>query len=136
MALFDPVEPAVNNTLHHLLDRIEQELQQGLGLVFRAILSLDINISKMILTKSDTAKNISKVCDNVPTKQLTNSTFGHNFEFDLSHFYRRKFKDKTNTILDIKNSQDWCFVFAIAAFLYQDIFDTIDEKEDASSYNN
>lgn len=134
LSLFDKVEPAVNNTLHQLLDCMEQELQQGSGLVFRAILTLDINISKMRLTESDVAKSVSKACDDSLAAQVSHSNFGHNFNFDLSQFYTRKFKDKTNTILDIKNSKDCCFVFTIAAFLYQHKFDTLDKKEDASSY--
>ena len=117
--LFDEVEHKVNNTIHQLLDRMDQELQQGSGLVFRAILTLDINISKINIGASHSAKKISKLCDTDITSQLSNSTFGHNLEFNLSHFYKRKFKDKMNTILDIKNSNDWCFVYALAAFLHQ-----------------
>ena len=88
----------------------------------------------MRLTESDVAKSVSKACDDSLAAQVSHSNFGHNFNFDLSQFYTRKFKDKTNTILDIKNSKDCCFVFTIAAFLYQDKFDTPDKKADASSY--
>ena len=132
--LFDKVEHKVNNTLHHLLDRMVQELQQGSGLVFRAILTLDINISKINIGASHTAKKISKLCDNDIPSQLSNSAFGHNLEFNLSHFYKRKMKDKMNTILDIKNSNDWCFVYALAAFLHQSKFETLAQKEDVNSY--
>ena len=132
--LFDEVKHKVNNTIHQLLDRMDQELQQGSGLVFRAILTLDINISKINIGASHSAKKISKLCDTDIASQLSNSTFGHNLEFNLSHFYKRKFKDKMNTILDIKNSNDWCFVYALAAFLHQSKFETLSEKEDANSY--
>ena len=133
--MMDDVEPLVNDNLHQLLDRMVQELQQGSGLVFRAILYFDVNISKCIVgDKSSVAKNVSDQCDMDPVSQLKNGNFGHNFEFDLSRFYKKKFKNKMNTIMDIKNSSNSCFVYAIAAFLYQDKFDTLDKKEDANSY--
>ena len=111
-------------------------MSQGSGLVFRAILTLDINISKIKLTESDVAISVSKACDDSPTGQVSQSKFGHSFDFDLNHFYIRRNKDdiKKNTILDIKMSNDCCFIYAIAAFLYQNKFDTLDKKEDASNY--
>ena len=39
-----------------------------------------------------------------------------------------------NTILDIKNSNDWCFLYVLAAFLHQSKFETLREKEDVNSY--
>ena len=135
VAAFNEVEPAVNNTLHHLLDRMSCELQQGSGFVFRAILTLDINISTARLSSgSDAAKQTSKACDTSLTDQISQSTYGHRFEFDLSPFYRRKFRDKENTLLDVKNSKNRCFIFAIAAALYQHKFKTLSEKEDARNY--
>ena len=132
--MMEEVEPKVNDTLHQLLDRMVQELQQGSGLVFRAILWLDVNVIQLNPPKSSIAKNVSEQCEHDPTSQLKNSNFGHNFDFDLSHFYKRKFKDKSNTIMDIRNSGNCCFIYAIAAFLYQDRFKTLDEKENANSY--
>lgn len=137
----DNVESAVNNTLHQLLDTMRQEMSQGSGFVFRAILTLDINISRIKLSESDAAKNVSKKCDDSPSSQISCSKFGHNFDFDLSQFYNRKHKRKNkdgkrdiNTVLDIKMSNDCCFIYAIAAFLYQNNFDTLNKKEDANSY--
>ena len=132
--MLDEVEPKVNDTLHHLLDRMVQELQQGSGLVFRAILWLDVNIVQLKPGESSIAKSVSEQCDHDPTSQLENSSFGHNFNFDLSHFYKKKFKDRANTILNMKNTNNRCFVYAIAAFLYQDRFETLDKKENANSY--
>ena len=79
----------MNNTLHQLLDTMNQEMSQGSGLVFRAILTLDINISKIKLTESDVAISVSKACDDSPTGQVSQSKFGHSFDFDLNHFYIR-----------------------------------------------
>ena len=54
---FDEVAPAINGTLQSLLDRMDSELEQGSGLVFRALLTLDINLSSVNLnSKSDAAK--------------------------------------------------------------------------------
>ena len=98
VAAFNQVEPAVNNTLHHLLDRMTCELQQGSGFVFRAILTLDINITTTRLgSGSDAAKMVSQACDRSPTAQISQSTYGHPFEFDLTPWYKRKFRDKENT---------------------------------------
>ena len=138
----DNVESAVNNTLHQLLDTMRQEMSEGSGFVFRAILTLDLNISKIKLGESAAAKSVSKSCDESPSSQISCSKFGHNFEFDLSQIYNRKKKHRkckdgttySNAILDIKMSDDCCFVYAIAAFLYQNNFDTLDKKEDANSY--
>ena len=138
----DNVESAVNNTLHQLLDTMRQEMSEGSGFVFRAILTLDLNISKIKLGESDAAKSVSNSCDESPSSQISCSKFGHNFEFDLSQIYNRKKKHRkckdgttySNAILDIKMSDDCCFVYAIAAFLYQNNFDTLDKKEDANSY--
>ena len=135
IAAFNQVEPAVNNTLHHLLDRMSCELQQGSGFVFRAILTLDINITTTNLDSgSDAAKRTSQACDSSLTDQISQSTYGHGFEFDLSPWYKRKFRDKENTLLDVKNSRNRCFIFAIAAALYQHKFKTLSEKEDARNY--
>ena len=99
---FDEVAPAINGTLQSLLDHMDSELEQGSRLVFRALLTLDINLSSVNLnSKSDAAKKTSEACNSSPLDQITQSTFGHNFEFDLSPFYRRKTKEnkeKTATI--------------------------------------
>ena len=134
VGLFESVEPVVNDTLHELLDKMTCHLQQGSGLVFRAIVHLDINISKLKSHPCESAQNISQACDSSPSTQITQSKFGHNYEYDLSLFYKKKFRDRTNTILDIKNSENWCFIFTIAAALYQDKFETLSEKEDANNY--
>ena len=134
VAFFDSIEPHVNNTLHELLDKMTCHLQQGSGLVFRAMLHLDINISRLKQKSCESTKNISRACDSSPADQITQSKFGHSYEYDLSHFYKKKYRNKTNTILDIKNSENRCFVFAIAAALYQHRFKTLSEKEDANNY--
>ena len=74
------------------------------------------------------------MCSSTPTDQITRSKFGHNFEFDLSPFMRKQFKNKTNFVLDVKNGQDRCFLFAIAAALYQNRFETLEAKENAMNY--
>ena len=61
--LFQPIEPVVNNTLHQLLDKMTCHLQQGSGLVFRALLHLDINITKIKPNSCGSAKNVSQDCD-------------------------------------------------------------------------
>ena len=132
--MMDKVEHKVNDTLHQLFDTMTKELQQGSGLVFRAILWLDINISKCNPNESDVAKDVNEQCDQDPTTQLENSNFGHNYDFELSRFYQRKLKHKTNTILDVKNSNNRCFIYAVAAFLYQEKFNTMNKKENANSY--
>ena len=132
---FNEVKHAVNGTLHHLLDRMSNHLEVGSGFVYRAILNLDINISKTNLdSKSEIAQNTSQMCSGSPTDQITRSKFGHNLEFDLSPFMRKRYKTKTNTVLDVKNGQDRCFLFAIAAALYQNRFETLEEKENAMNY--
>ena len=98
MGLLQQIPDLVNNTLHQLLDVLNVHLQQGSGLVYRAILSLDINISKKIT--GATAQDAVNLMNN----------FGHNTEFDLTHLYKRKFKNRKNIILDIKNNNDKCFV--------------------------
>ena len=91
---FDAVEHAVNDTLQHLLDRMDNELQKGSGFVYRAILHLDINVSdKSLDSESDAAKETSRACDTPLTAQISQSKFGHNDEFDISPFFR-VLKDK------------------------------------------
>ena len=132
---FTDIKNAVNGTLHHLLDRMSNHLEVGSGFVYRAILNLDINISKTDLdSKSEVAQKTSQMCSGSPTDQITRSKFGHNFEFDLSPFMRKQFKNKTNIVLDVKNGQDRCFLFAIAAALYQNRFETLEAKENAMNY--
>ena len=95
VGLLQDIPNLVNNTLHQLLDVLNVHLQQGSGLVYRAILSLDINISKRTFGKSTAAQDMV---------QLSESNFGHNMEFDLSSLCKRKFRHRKNTILDIKAS--------------------------------
>ena len=130
----DEIEPKINDTLHQLLDTMTKELQQGSGFVFRAILFFDVNVSKCSPTESDAAKAVNEPDYQDPISQLENTNFGHNLDFDLSPFYQRKFKNKSNTILDVKGSNNCCFVYAIAAFLYQEKFATNADKENANSY--
>ena len=74
---------------------MSNHLEVGSGFVYRAILNLDINISKTDLdSKSEVAKKTSQMCSSTPTDQITRSKFGHNFEFDLSPFMRKHFKKK------------------------------------------
>ena len=132
---FNEIELAINGTLHHLLDRMSNELQLGSGFVYRAILNLDINISQTNLnSKSEVAQKTSQVCSSTPSTQIARSKFGHNFEFDLSPFMRKQYKNKTNTVLDVKNGQNRCFLFAVAAALYQNRFKTLSAKENAMNY--
>ena len=114
---------------------MSNHLEVGSGFVYRAILNLDINISKTDLdSKSEVANRTSQMCSGTPMDQITRSKFGHNFEFDLSPFMRKHFKKKTNFVLDVKNGQDRCFLFAIAAALYQNRFETLEAKENAMNY--
>ena len=114
---------------------MSNHLEVGSGFVYRAILNLDINISKTDLdSKSEVAERTSQMCSGTPMDQITRSKFGHNFEFDLSPFMRKHFKKKTNFVLDVKNGQDRCFLFAIAAALYQNRFETLEAKENAMNY--
>ena len=130
----DEIEPKINDTLHQLLDTMTKELQQGSGFVFRAILFFDVNVSKCSTNESVAAKAVNEPDYQDPTSQLENSNFGHNLDFDLSPFYQRKFKNKSNTVLDVKGSNNCCFVYAVAAFLYQEKFTTNADKENVNSY--
>ena len=61
-----------------------------------------------------------------------NATFGHNFKIDISNIYHRR--NKNEVILDVKNTNEKCFLFCVAAGLNHHKFTSTAEKENPSSY--
>ena len=64
------------------------------------------------------------------------ATFGHNFEIDISKIYPRKKRQKKNSILDIKGTNEKCFLFCVAAGLMHNDFEEKASKENPKNYEN
>ena len=61
-----------------------------------------------------------------------NATFGHNFKIDISSIYNRR--NRQDVLLDVKNSNEKCFLFCVAAGLNHHKFTSTDEKENPNNY--
>ena len=68
-------------------------------------------------------------------ENLKNATYGHNFEIDISNIYPRKYRHK-DVLLDIKRTNEKCFLYCVAAGLEHHKFQSLAEKENPDNYEN
>ena len=68
-------------------------------------------------------------------KKLKNATYGHSFEIDISSIFPRKRRLK-HVILDVKKTNEKCFLYCVAAGLEHHKFQGLDEKENPNNYVN
>lgn len=61
-----------------------------------------------------------------------NATFGHNFKIDISNIYHRR--NQKDVILDVKNTNEKCFLFCVAASLNHHKFTSAAEKQNPNNY--
>ena len=134
------VAESAEDLMHEIMDNIETYLTHGSGLVFRSMVSLDINISAINHPlsqglKESRSRDTDKVHEqNVSEKDVSkNVTFGHNFEIDISHLFKIR-KKSSDVILDVKNTDEKCFLFCVAASLQQHKFRSKSEKENPVNY--
>ena len=156
------IEESVNNHLHEIMDNIEVFLTNGSGLVFQSMVSLDINLSGTLNSDVTSIEQINSDGTNANELNMDtveqndsenevddensyeesganedeiskNATFGHNFEIDISRIYPRKHR-KGEVILDIKETNEKCFLYCVAAALESDKFKSAVEKENPKNY--
>ena len=68
-------------------------------------------------------------------ENLEKATYGHNFEIDFSNIYPRKKRYK-DVLLDIKRTNEKCFLYCVAAGLEHQKFKSFAEKENPNNYVN
>ena len=68
-------------------------------------------------------------------ENLKNATYGHNFEIDISNIYPRKYRHK-DVLLDVKRTNEKCFLYCVAAGLEHHKFQSLAEKENPNNYEN
>ena len=66
-------------------------------------------------------------------ENLKNATYGHNFEIDISNIYPRKYRHK-DVLLDVKRTNEKCFLYCVAAALESGKFKSAVEKENPKNY--
>ena len=110
----------IDTVLNEVLDNCHNYFTNGSGMVFKSMVSLDINISSV--KPKETAHAID----------YKEHTYGHRNLIDKFEITQTARKG----VIDVRELSDHCFIYSLAASLKHTDYETLEEKEDPSNYAN
>ena len=110
----------IDTVINEVLDNCHNYFTNGSGMIFKSMVSLDINISNV--KPKDTAHSVD----------YKEQTYGHcNLidKFEITQTARKG-------VIDVRELSNHCFIYSLAASLKHTDYETLEEKEDPSNYAN
>ena len=110
----------IDRALNELLDNCHNYFTHGSGMIFKSMVSLDINISGVKQKQTSMSYNYKE------------HTYGHRNIIDTYHIN----KIARKAVIDVRELSDYCFIFSLAASLTHTKYESLQEKENPKNYHN